>query len=263
MPNFFIEFAKSNNKPALIQREVQYNKARFKRMVTGIVNNPSKQFVVDTWNGLTLLLDKTSIIDHSIHNLGNWETPQTARLLSQANCRKDTVFLDIGAHWGLYGMLAHQRGVRDIHLFEPDTRNRNQLCAQLFLNKLDHAFTIWPYAASERDGTVHFRSSEQIEKGNRGAAGILENSSEEAIEIECRALDGLLAYQDRKIVGKIDVEGHEAQVLRGMKNLIAENEMFLQVEVFPDKREEVHAVAEGLGLQFVDRVGVDDYFETK
>lgn len=262
MPNFFVELARSDSKTALIQREIQFNKSRLKRLLTGRVNSRSDQCVVDRWNDLTLLLDKTSVIDRGIHNLGNWETLQINRLLGEANCSNDTVFLDIGAHWGLYGMLAHQRGVKDIHLFEPDARNRNQLYAQLFLNNLENVFTIWPIAASDHDGTVRFKSSDQIEQGNRGGAGVVGSKTEGATFVECRMLDGLLSYQGRKIVGKIDVEGHEDQVLRGMVDLISQNDVFLQIEVFPENREKVHATAAELGLRFINRIALDDYFES-
>jgi hypothetical protein len=62
------------------------------------------------------------------------------------------------------------------------------------------------------------------------------------------------------IVVKVDVEGHEAHVLRGMQNLIAANTVLLQVEIFEEKEEHVLSICKNLGLVRVHKIAVDHYF---
>lgn len=58
----------------------------------------------------------------------------------------------------------------------------------------------------------------------------------------------------------MDVEGHEPQALSGMKQLIANNKVFMQVEVYPSMETETIAVAEKLGLTLIHRIEVETYF---
>ncbi|MPZ32613.1 MAG: FkbM family methyltransferase [Rhodospirillales bacterium] len=62
------------------------------------------------------------------------------------------VFLDIGAHWGLYALVARQSGMFDrIVAFEPDPTNYGQLQANLFLNGATTAIEALQLATSDRE----------------------------------------------------------------------------------------------------------------
>lgn len=265
MPNIFWELLTSKDRHAIVAREKQLNKRRFQQLFNIKPNWASKRYVVDEWEGLTVLLDKRSDVDICVHNKGEWETPQREMIsnrIAGLENKADCVFLDIGAYWGMYGLLAHQQGIGEVHFFEPDPSNRNQLQAQLFLNGLDREITLWPYAISDSDGQVHFRKSEAVEDGNRGGSRVVEAGEAAAITIECRVLDKLLPLRGRTIIAKIDVEGHEEQVLRGMRDVIAQNDVFFQVEVFDDAIPRVRKLAEELGLRFLHRIDIDDYYES-
>ena len=265
MPNIFWEILTTKDRSAIIEREIRLNRMRYNALFNIKPNKASTRYRTEEWEGLTVLLDKTSDVDICVHDKGEWETPQRRKLaerIDSVSDKSNCVFLDIGAYWGMYGLLAHKRGIEEVHFFEPDDRNRNQLRAQLFLNDLDRSLTVWPYAISEQDGQVQFRKSEAVVGGNRGKSRVVEGSEEGAITIECRVLDKLLPLKGRTIIGKIDVEGHEEQVLRGMKEIIANNVVFFQVEVFEKRLEKVRALTAELGLRFVDRIDIDDYYES-
>src|SRR5690606_18608191 len=53
--------------------------------------------------------------------------------------------------------------------------------------------------------------------------------------LACQAvmLDDLIDARDCILFVKIDAEGSEARVLAGMRRLLAENDCYLQVEIFP------------------------------
>jgi FkbM family methyltransferase len=71
-----------------------------------------------------------------------------------------TTFLDIGAHWGWYGLMAHNSGLFDrIVCFEPDPTNMGQLQANLFLNRLSNRVEAIQAAVSEVSGQLQFESA--------------------------------------------------------------------------------------------------------
>src|SRR5690606_28306662 len=59
---------------------------------------------------------------------------------------------------------------------------------------------------------------------------------------------------------KLDVEGHEAMVIRGGRRTFAANRMLLQVELYEQGREQVKAELESLGYRCLLRIGPDHYY---
>lgn len=81
----------------------------------------------------TFLLDDSSFVDRRLITRGIWEEHQLDRMAQafrSSTTLEDAVFLDIGAYWGLYAILAKKAGIPEVHVFEPDPRNRAQLHAQ-------------------------------------------------------------------------------------------------------------------------------------
>ena len=68
---------------------------------------------------------------------------------------------------------------------------------------------------------------------------------------------------------KIDTEGHELFVLQGIKNLLADNKIFLQIEIFPQNITVVTQFLYDLGFkliiksQFTHQKDILDYFFEK
>src|SRR4029453_15008609 len=98
------------------------------------------RYLVEERMGLRLLLDLDNAVDQQIFISGTWEKGTIDTLLGLARQERqrhggETGFPDIGAHWGLYALLARQSGMFDrILAFEPDPTNYGQLQANLFLN---------------------------------------------------------------------------------------------------------------------------------
>jgi hypothetical protein len=72
----------------------------------------------------------------------------------------------------------------------------------------------------------------------------------EKVEVSKRRLDDLLHFDGKAIAIKIDVEGHELSVLKGMQDLLRNNNCGLMMEVWGHVPENVRAVNEllsGLG----------------
>jgi len=64
-------------------------------------------------------------------------------------------------------------------------------------------------------------------------------------------LDNLLSLKKNTLVIKIDVEGFEIEVLKGAKQLLLNNDCFLQIETFGDNKNEVFNFLNKLNYQLV------------
>jgi FkbM family methyltransferase len=143
-------------------------------------------------------------------------------------CRPDLVSLDIGGNrgWFAYYMA---RLSREVHVFEPNPICLRQLARYKTANMVVHEF-----ALSDRTGTATMR----FDPNNTGI-GTIESANcltknpgvRDVVEIDVplRTLDGLGLAN----VGfmKIDVEGHEAAVLRGGKLLLVADRPVILVEL--------------------------------
>lgn len=227
----------------------------------------SRSFSIYERVGLSLLLDSTSWVDHTIIQSGAWEPEHLSYLTSQAYrhaaSSRDLLFLDIGAYFGLYSMIMAKTNLfSTVVSFEADVLNFRQLCANLLLN--DASCLIEPrfIAVSDRVGESLFDTAMSHPDGNRGGVGLKEQGtemSEGRRRVITDTIDRLLPTKGRKIFAKIDVEGHELKVLTGMRNTILCNKVFLQIETF-FQLQEVKDVLEPLGCRMVHQIESDYFF---
>jgi len=215
-------------------------------------------------NGLNLILDESSLVDNRMITSGSWEPEQLAylsMLIERLRGKPNATFLDIGSYWGLYSLLALKSGAFDnIHAFEADLHNFAQLQANLFLNNATHSITTYNKAISDQSATLRFWDSRTHIEKNRGGVGVVdENSRHITYAVDAKSIDELLSLSGAHILTKIDVEGHEAPVLRGMAKTISQNKIVLQVEVFKPQYNRIFAETERLGLRKFHEIYPDHY----
>ena len=106
-----------------------------------------------------------------------------------------------------------------------DEINHRQLQANLLLNDPEFFIKTHNFALSDKDGETFFFPSKLHPSKNRGAAGIIHEShnNTNCVKVSTRALDSLLDLSGHIILAKIDVEGAEFAVLRGMHNILCNN----------------------------------------
>ena len=66
---------------------------------------------------------------------------------------------------------------------------------------------------------------------------------------------------DKVLIVKIDVEGYEQAVIKGMENLLRNNRCLLQVEVFDPSLEAFVSTMGMLGYRLIIEIGPDRYFQ--
>lgn len=148
--------------------------------------------------------------------------------------RAGDVVIDIGARRGLFtsylaGLVG--RGGR-VHAFEPLPQNLAALRANF---TADRRVVLHPVALSSRAGWATLHVPRQPNGRLSDALGSLESihrqPSNVAIQVRRQPLDSLLADLGRPSFIKCDVEGHELEVMRGGRLLLARARPVLLIEI--------------------------------
>lgn len=170
----------------------------------------------------------------------------------------DDIFYDVGANVGMYTCFAASKLTSGITVaFEPEPENIAQLEENLSLNALN-AETI-ELALSDTNGTAKLAlSGEEVGEGEHKIAT---KDVQNSIEIETARGDSVIKERGlpTPTVVKIDVEGAELSVLRGLSDTLREHVRLVYVEVhseklleFGDSVPEVRAVLQDAGFDVAE-----------
>lgn len=204
---------------------------------------------------LRLELDLTNPIDKYVAAFDAWENDRLEYLLATAVelDRPDvsSLFVDVGAHWGLYSLRAWKTGMFDrIVAFEPEPARARQFRANMRLNDVGAEIELIEAAASDVAGTLGL--------GREGR--ITSDAAEHARAIEAVVPDGYFEARDTLVIAKIDVEGFETRALRGLHGLLTGNRGFVQVEIWAENEAGVLPLMDSLGYGRIHAIGHDHYF---
>jgi FkbM family methyltransferase len=207
--------------------------------------------------GARFLFDWSHSLDKKVA-LELYEYDQITYLTKSLDSIKPDMFVDIGSHAALYSVIAKTRYPNiEVHAFEPDKTNLCQLYANLFVNKLQTSIKVYEHGLSDTSGKVSFDTSE--ETSSRGTRRI---SSTGNIEIEVKRLDDVLHSKGKVAAIKIDVEGHECQVIDGATEFLDSNRCFLQIESGGENLALLTQKLNALGYKSVNTLGGHDHFFT-
>ena len=167
--------------------------------------------------GLLMDLDAAEWVQLDLLARGERE-PKTLRLISKLVRAGDQV-LDVGAHVGHHAIVAAKAaGVSGmVHAFDPQPYNADRVARNVVLNKLSNV-TVVCAAVGSRDGFTQIAMQSERDRARLSLATPGPNDLAVLIEVPLRRLDTYL--QDHGVTEvrllKIDVEGYELEVLRGM-----------------------------------------------
>jgi FkbM family methyltransferase len=166
--------------------------------------------------------------------------------------------LDIGANIGLYSLALSQAvgAGGGVFAFEPERHNYGLLQANLRLNRADNV-AAENLALGEINGCARLAVN-AVNYGDHHVALGGEGASQ---EIPVSRVDEYLKGHDSPHVRfvKIDVQGYELHVLRGMTATLRDNpRLIVQVEVWPEGLRRQGESAEGL-MKFLADLGFTGY----
>ena len=203
-------------------------------------------FIAHTKEGVAFVGDSREVYSVVCAVHPDWDGPNIRNLLKMYR-PKSGAYLDIGANMGLLAAtMAKSLGDQvPVFAFEPSESTAKLAAATFALNRLTNV-RLFQCAVGEKDETLTFYSS----PGNSEWGSFHQTHVEiqfQETPVTCRSLDSL--RQDGTIpkVGliKIDVEGHEPNVIRGATEVISKDH--------PNLTYEYHfTVANGIGWSMTD-----------
>jgi FkbM family methyltransferase len=167
-----------------------------------------------------------------------WEHEADVIRVFRTFLTQHSVVLDIGANFGLYtavsGSIVRKHG--RLYAFEGNPRvfeslQRTVVANDLYLNPNIVAANVLVSSESGR-GVLHY--SQNLPSGGTMSDVTLSGGKQHAVEVEMTTIDDFLPLDLAVDLVKIDVEGHEPMVLRGMEQTIARSPNIRIVTEFAD-----------------------------
>lgn len=190
-----------------------------------IWKNKRSPFLYTSVDNLKFYLYPGELIDRKIYVHGIFERRFLEFITSKF--QDSSTMLDIGANIGNHSIFCSQY-FKKVHSFEPNPIVLDRLRKNIEINNI-HNIVVHPYGAGYKDGKYPFFINES---GNLGASHIVKEENvellkavrknERELSIQVVNVDEYLSTQEIEQIDfvKIDVEGFELDVIKGMKNTI-------------------------------------------
>ncbi|MEU9213119.1 FkbM family methyltransferase [Streptomyces sp. NPDC048415] len=210
--------------------------------------------VVETRSGARFAVDTQDLIQRYLYLFGVWEPNMTNWL--QSRLKPGDGFIDVGANIGVFSVLASQLVGDEGHVvaIEASPVFHQRLLQEARLNESRNIRAI-NAAVSDSHKTLRFVLASSR---NMGANSIVpyEGPAESTFEIEACPLPELLNPSEiaNARVIKIDVEGAEGSVVRGLAPVLDElrSDAEITVEVTPERMAQLGDSAEELMKTMAD-----------
>jgi FkbM family methyltransferase len=138
---------------------------------------------------------------------------------------ENTILWDIGANIGLYSLLAANlnSNIKKVVSFEPEPRCVERIKDNCELNDL-HKVKIYSLALADVEGFMDLTINEEFGDGNHSLVNRIISKSQSVLEVKVETGDNIIEKYREEIptVIKIDVEGAEIKVVKGMLKILSD-----------------------------------------
>jgi FkbM family methyltransferase len=161
--------------------------------------------------------------------------------------KKGTDIIDIGANIGYNALMFSDYG--PVHAYEPLFHKIVKM--NIEKNILKNTIELKPYALSDKTQTIPMYYPNSVNttglRNYGGSSMYLKEWSDESskTDVECHRLDDV--YTGIPSIIKIDVEGHELEVLKGAEQIIRKYKPTILIEIFEFEKNEVSKFIKTLG----------------
>ena len=206
-------------------------------------------------NGFLMYLDFLDPIDRSIILDGSYEKEEINKLNNFIIKKNINIFIDVGSNCGFYSFkFANQK--LEVLAFEPNSEALLKMNSTIKKNiYLKDKITIFPFGISNKNSRLKMETLIKHGYAQTGGSGVTKNKTKnsnlEIFEAEFKIGDEILKYKNKNLAIKIDVEGHEIHVLKGIEKLIKSNKCILQIELFDKNFPVVNSYLNNNGYKFL------------
>ncbi len=177
--------------------------------------------------------------------------------------------IDVGANIGVYALpWAAANPDVAVHCFEPNPAVRERLGRNVALNRLSARIRLHPEALSDHAGRAELYGTDDMSSLSKTVQ--LGSGQDIATQVPLARLDDLFEGQEPPIsLVKIDVQGHELEVLRGARQLLSqyrpalilehEDDLFRSAAEASERKTELSRFLSSLGYEtlYISRWGAD------
>jgi FkbM family methyltransferase len=234
--------------------------------ILNIVLHSKDSFIVNFKN-IKLYINVKDPLDKIIFYKNGYEEKQIKFLSEWIGVNKANIFIDVGANFGIYSLRISKFSKKlKIIAFEPVLTTFNKLKMHIKINNLEKKIKIYNMGLSNTSGLkkmIAMKRRNYIQSG-----GFSFNipkrklSTEETIQYHKSIIgDKILKFKKKKIAIKIDVEGYENKVLLGIKNLLKNNRILLQIEILDNNFKKINKLLLKRKFKLINKFNkTSDYF---
>jgi len=217
--------------------------------------------------GIFVRMDLSARIPKQIFWHGIHHEPNMSRSMKD-HCKGESIFFDIGANYGVFSFwVLSQCPKTQVYAFDPMPTCYEFMNEVSQKNKLQDRFQVVNVGLGDSNAAAMF--SVDIENPGNSTFSIRHpfhnpKNVKKIMSYICRFDDWLAnvqLYKNKKSpwICKIDVEGFELNVLKGMQNTLIQSLIdIFYIEVFPDMLKYNNCTAEGL-IKYIMSFGYDVY----
>ena len=197
-----------------------------------------KEIFIIKFKKIFLKINIKDPIDKEIFFKNSYEEEQIQFLFNNIKNYKKAIFIDIGANKGIYSLLlAKKFRTLKIYSFEPVTKTFNYFVNNIYLNNLKENIKTFNFGISNASGKkkmIALKRKNYIQSGGYSFKINKKKIQEDNIieYYKTKIGDQIIKFKKKNLFIKIDVEGYEEKVLKGLNKLISSNKIFIQIEIF-------------------------------
>jgi FkbM family methyltransferase len=241
---------------AFLRSPIEKGRWRAERIVNRwAINNPDR-VIAKVAGGFRMLLDTSDFLQRMLYTMGDFDPP--VRKAIQRLLKPGDVFIDIGANVGFYALCASKiiGNYGKVFAFEPSPEAFAALCTNISLNGAENIVAV-QIALSDSVGPAKLFVDTAHNSGATSMRVSPNASREITVMLDTYDHYALEHRLPAPALVKIDVEGAEGMVLKGMPNLLAQLKrpaVILEVSELSLKqlgssKEEVFAIMEKNGYR--------------
>ena len=210
-------------------------------------------------NGFKMYLDFLDPIDRLIILNNSYEDEELNILIDLIKKNSISNFIDVGANCGFYSFKLALQNLK-IFAFEPNAEAFLKMKNTIKKNKsISDNIKTFPFGLSNKNSIMQMRSLVKHGYTQTGGSRVVENQiSTDNLKIynaEFKIGDEILNFKKEDSLSiKIDVEGHELNVLKGIQNLLNSNKCILQIEIFDNNFDSINSFLLKNNFFLVDQV---------
>jgi len=218
-------------------KKIPLIKRLYPSVVKKILNFFQKSKVYFSFYGLKIEGDINEPMDKEIFLFDDYENNQIEYLMNKMKKKKFDYLVDVGANSGIYSLIISKK-YKNIKVisFEPVLLSINKFIKNLRLNSNLKNIKIYKFGLSDKNCSLLMKSQKKKNYIQTGGFGVVKKNENLKNLHTQKAIfkigDEILKLKKKKIVLKIDTEGHEEFVIKGLNKLLANNQILLQIEIF-------------------------------